>query len=240
MSETAAAGTVVDWTDRSFDTCGTLKAPNTEIRIRSIPELNYDVNNEESLGEVEISGDVVFSGYWNSEQKNLSLFTKDGFFRTGDVGSIRNNKLVIVERMSSTFKSTHGEMISADMLEAAYSESKYVDDIVVTAGDAKLVAVVLLCPDLLSRVNDDREGLYIDVLKDLDSIASKKQFCSYERIGAIHVETTEWSQGDGFLSASMKKKRKVLLRHYESEIEELVVSMKQKLNTFSFSCRTEV
>lgn len=40
------------------------------------------------LGEVQLRGGQVFSGYWRNPQATAEAFTPDGFFRTGDVGEI--------------------------------------------------------------------------------------------------------------------------------------------------------
>jgi malonyl-CoA/methylmalonyl-CoA synthetase len=51
------------------------------------------------VGEVEIKGDNVFSGYWRKPEENAASFTSDGFFKTGDLGRWEpNGYLSIVGR----------------------------------------------------------------------------------------------------------------------------------------------
>jgi malonyl-CoA/methylmalonyl-CoA synthetase len=53
------------------------------------------------VGEVEIKGDNVFSGYWRKPEETAALFTTDGFFRTGDLGRWEpNGHLAIVGRLT--------------------------------------------------------------------------------------------------------------------------------------------
>jgi len=40
------------------------------------------------LGEVQLKGGQVFSGYWRNAQATREAFSEDGWFRTGDVGEI--------------------------------------------------------------------------------------------------------------------------------------------------------
>lgn len=40
------------------------------------------------IGDIEVKGPSVFQGYWNMPEKTAQEFTADGYFRTGDVGSI--------------------------------------------------------------------------------------------------------------------------------------------------------
>ena len=41
-----------------------------------------------TIGHVQVRGPNVFAGYWRMPEKNREEFTPDGFFRTGDVGSL--------------------------------------------------------------------------------------------------------------------------------------------------------
>src|SRR5450631_2309501 len=40
------------------------------------------------IGHLQVSGPNVFTGYWRMPEKTLEEFTADGWFKTGDVGSI--------------------------------------------------------------------------------------------------------------------------------------------------------
>lgn len=76
-------------------TCG-LPVPSTEIRLLDADD--NDVAEGES-GEICARGPQVMSGYWNNDEANNTAFTKDGFFRTGDVGIFTKEGFVkIVDR----------------------------------------------------------------------------------------------------------------------------------------------
>jgi len=50
-------------------------------------------------GEICVSGPQVMTGYWNKDEANASAFTKDGYFRTGDIGAFdEQGYLRIVDR----------------------------------------------------------------------------------------------------------------------------------------------
>jgi malonyl-CoA/methylmalonyl-CoA synthetase len=40
------------------------------------------------VGGIQVKGPGVFQGYWNMPEKTAQEFTADGFFKTGDVGSV--------------------------------------------------------------------------------------------------------------------------------------------------------
>ena len=60
--------------------------PNVSIRVRH-PETGAEVQAGET-GEVQIQGPNVFSGYWRRSEATAQAFTSDGYFRSGDLGSL--------------------------------------------------------------------------------------------------------------------------------------------------------
>lgn len=58
--------------------------PGITIRVCD-PESGEEVP-EGSIGEVQIQGPNVFSGYWRRSEATAEAFTDDGFFRSGDLG----------------------------------------------------------------------------------------------------------------------------------------------------------
>jgi long-chain acyl-CoA synthetase len=62
--------------------CG-LPVPSTEIAL--LDDAGNPVGAGEA-GEICAQGPQVMRGYWNNDAANATAFTKDGFFRTGDVG----------------------------------------------------------------------------------------------------------------------------------------------------------
>ena len=70
--------------------------PGTEVRIVDDDDraVAADV-----IGHVQVRGPNVFAGYWRMPERNREEFTTDGFFRTGDMGSLsRDGYLSIVGR----------------------------------------------------------------------------------------------------------------------------------------------
>ncbi|MBN9381670.1 MAG: amino acid adenylation domain-containing protein [Chitinophagaceae bacterium] len=66
-----------------------------EVRICGPADEVYD---EKHIGHIQIRGGNVTSGYYNNERANQSLFSDDGWLRTGDLGFLANGRLTITGR----------------------------------------------------------------------------------------------------------------------------------------------
>ena len=64
---------------------GTVGEPLPGVELRIVDE-DGDVIADDSIGQIQVRGPNVFGGYWRMPEKTAEEFTKDGFFRTGDVG----------------------------------------------------------------------------------------------------------------------------------------------------------
>jgi long-chain acyl-CoA synthetase len=96
LSETSPSLTVVSPEMTEFTGTIGLPLPSTEISIRD------DDGNELPLGqpgEICARGPQVMPGYWQRPEETAKVMTKDGFFRTGDIGIMdAQGQVKIVDR----------------------------------------------------------------------------------------------------------------------------------------------
>ena len=71
--------------------------------------------DENGAGEICVKGDCVFLGYTNGDTDYL---TEDGYFKTGDLGYIKNGKLFVTGRKKKVLIGSNGENIYPDDLLA--------------------------------------------------------------------------------------------------------------------------
>ncbi|MEM8776728.1 MAG: AMP-binding protein, partial [Pseudomonadota bacterium] len=62
--------------------CG-LPVSSTDIKLLDENDQEVDIGER---GEICAGGPQIMQGYWNRADANEEVFTKDGYFRTGDIG----------------------------------------------------------------------------------------------------------------------------------------------------------
>jgi len=66
---------------------GSVGPPLPEVSVRVVDDAGAPCAAG-TIGYVQVKGPNVFPGYWRMPEKNAEEFTADGFFRTGDLGSL--------------------------------------------------------------------------------------------------------------------------------------------------------
>jgi long-chain acyl-CoA synthetase len=101
------------------DSTGTATEPLVEVAI-----LDDDGKQlpQGERGEVCIRTIANFNGYWNNEEATRAAITHDGFFRTGDIGYLDEDKYLFIVDRKKDIIIRGGENISCPEVEAAAYE----------------------------------------------------------------------------------------------------------------------
>ena len=83
LSETSPVATANRFDAEKFSGTIGLPLPSTEISIRDEKGKILPLNE---VGEICIKGPQVMDGYWQRPDETAKVMTKDGFFRSGDMG----------------------------------------------------------------------------------------------------------------------------------------------------------
>jgi malonyl-CoA/methylmalonyl-CoA synthetase len=79
---------------------GTVGYALPKVEIRVVDDDGHLMGTD-TVGQVQVKGPNVFSGYWQQPEKSAAEITEDGFFRTGDIGSMAaDGRLTLVGRNS--------------------------------------------------------------------------------------------------------------------------------------------
>jgi len=142
-------GDISEWTG----TIG-LPLPSTEISIRD------DDNNEMPTGkqgEICARGPQVTPGYWHRPDETSKVMTKDGFFRTGDIGVMDEaGRVRIVDRKKdmisvSGFKVFPNEIEDVAMMQGGVLECAAVGVPDTHSGEAVKLFAVKKSPELTEQ-----------------------------------------------------------------------------------------
>ena len=94
------------------------------------PSLGWEVRLGKR-GEIQVRGAAPLPGYWNDPEATARSLTADGFYRTGDVGTIgADGYLTIVDRLSDLVI-TGGENVYPAEVEAVLARHPAVADVAV-------------------------------------------------------------------------------------------------------------
>jgi acyl-CoA synthetase (AMP-forming)/AMP-acid ligase II/thioesterase domain-containing protein/acyl carrier protein len=102
-------------TGKSFTSVGRCME-GIEMRVQSP---NTNPTSPDSVGHLEVRGDVVFSGYYRNKKATEEALTPDGWFRTGDLATIDSTgSLYIIGRITDSMN-INGVKYNCEELEAS-------------------------------------------------------------------------------------------------------------------------
>ena len=204
LTETAAPFTVCRVDDNVIGTVGQ-PAPGCSARI-----------SEE--GELQLKGANVFRGYHNLPDKTAEVFTEDGWFRTGDLGSIDDEgRITITGRKKDIIITAGGKNVSPIPMEHTMMDCPIVEHAVVV-GDGRpfIAALVTLDPEGLAAWLPAQglpadlplaEAAKLPAVRDLVQEYVDKANASVSRAESVRKFTildTQFSQDNGCLTPSLK------------------------------------
>ncbi|CAL1520688.1 long-chain fatty acid--CoA ligase [Chitinophaga sp. MM2321] len=181
-------------------------------------------------GEILCKGPNVTIGYYKRPDLTADAI-KDGWFHTGDIGVMIDNKfLKITDRKKELFKTSGGKFVAPQPIENKFKESPYIEQIMVVGEDRKFTAALIVpsfgnlrnwCQKHGITYSSNEEVLKNPAVLDLYKQAVDKynQFFNHiEQIKKFVLIPREWTVDAGELTPTLKAKRKVILEKYKNEI----------------------
>jgi long-chain acyl-CoA synthetase len=123
--------------------------PSTSVFESTGPKIEgieLMINNpDKKIGEGEIwaKGPTIMKGYYKEPEMTKEVLTPDGWFKTGDLGTLdKNNNLYIKGRLKNMILSSSGENIYPEEIESIINNFRFVVESLVIQQKGKLVALV--------------------------------------------------------------------------------------------------
>ncbi len=117
LSETASSFAIAYPYSDDLESAGTI-FEDLEVKIFE--------PDENGVGEIIAKGDAVFLGYANDEETTKKVFDDKGYFHTGDLGCIKDNKLFIKGRKKRMLLTYNGENVSPEDVEEKLEQNEYI------------------------------------------------------------------------------------------------------------------
>lgn len=219
LTESTATVTCFDYTDYEIGTVGSIM-PDLEVKIGAD-------------NEILLKGKTIFPGYYNNPKATSEAFTEDGWFKTGDAGIIRDNKLILTERIKDLFKTSNGKYIAPQAIETLISLDKYIDQIAVI-GDERNFVTAIIAPSInaIEEYAAKNKIKYesIDELIALPAIYEliegrikehQKGLAGYEQIKKFSLIKKGFSIETGELTNTLKTRRAVIMQKYKMLIDAM-------------------
>jgi long-chain acyl-CoA synthetase len=216
-SPVISAGTLED------NRIGTVGRPIRNVEVRIAAD-----------GEIETRGPNVMRGYYNKPEETAKVFTADGWFKTGDIGTLdADGFLRITDRKKELFKTSGGKYIAPQPIEQRIKASRFVNQVVLIGNQRKFPAA-LIVPDWeqlrsyaeLKGIEARTPAEMIRHPRILDLFqrqvdAHTPDLAQYERVKRIALLEHELTIDSGELTPTLKVKRRVVDEKYRDIIDRL-------------------
>lgn len=197
----------------------------------AIPETIVKISDE---GEILLKGPQIMAGYYKNPKATKEVFTKDGFFKTGDIGVIdEDGFLSITGRIKDIIVTAGGKNISPQNIENSLKLSKFIEQVAIIGDNRKYLAALIIPAFEETKKWAKKQGIVLatntDVINndavnkliaaEIDKYTS--QFSRVEQIRKFKLLDAEWTQETDELTPTQKIKRRVVASKYAKEIESM-------------------
>jgi len=195
-----------------------------------MPDVNVKIGDD---NEILLKGKTIFPGYYNNPEANAASFTEDGWFKTGDAGYIKDNKIVLTERIKDLFKTSNGKYIAPQEIETRLALDKYIEQVAVI-GDERNFVTAIIAPNIpameeyaqkhnitYESIDDLLKSAKIHEFLQARIIELQKGMANYEIIKRFTLIRKSFAIETGELTNTLKIRRAVVMQKYKSLIDEM-------------------
>lgn len=219
LTETCVATNVNRYGSKKIGTVGPTLSSDIEIKI----ELD---------GEICFRGPNVSLGYYNRKTATEASWTKDGWFKTGDLGVIDSDGyLTISGRKKEIIVASNGKKIAPNDIEDRLKNSPYISQCMLY-GEGRPYCVALFTlnePAILHwlkegayNISDERglseEKIIFDLIwNHVEQV--NQHLANFEQVKKIKIVPGDFTVENGLLTPTFKVKRKTVENRFKDLIE---------------------
>ena len=197
---------------------------------QALPSTELQIGED---GELLARGAAVMLGFWNNPEETRRVIDEEGWFHTGDVAHIdADGHVFITGRIKDIIVLANGEKVSpADMEIAIAMEALFEQVLIIGEGRSFLSALIVPEPEHWKNFS---EGLGLDpgaaetyrhpevmehVMHRIS--AQLREFPGYAQVRKAVLLDEAWSVENGYLTPTLKTKRKLIIEHCRKQIDEI-------------------
>ncbi|MER7331896.1 MULTISPECIES: long-chain fatty acid--CoA ligase [unclassified Micromonospora] len=215
---------------------GNFVNPPDGLRIGTVGKALGDLECRiDTDGEILVRGRPVMRGYHNLPEETAAAFTEDGFFRTGDIGTLdAEGYLKITDRKKDLVKTSGGKYIAPSHIEGMFKATCPYTSQAVVIGQARnyCTMLVTLDPDAIRgwAAGTPLEGRdYAEIVASPEVRAMVEGYVAelnaklnrWETIKKVAILPRDLTIEDGEITPSLKIKRRGVESNFAAEIEKM-------------------
>ncbi len=163
--------------------------PTMKVRIAD--------KDEHGNGEIQLHGDNVMKGYYKAPDDTNQVFTEDGWFRTGDIGYVDDDRFLYINgRVKNLIILPNGKNVFPEEIEDALMKKlSYIRECVVYADKDNTGIYAIIYPDgdfVEEKGLENEEEIKKYMKADID--AFNADMPSYKRLNGFSVTDREFEK----------------------------------------------
>ncbi len=178
---------------------------------------NMEVKISPETGEILNRSPWNMIGYYNEPKLTAETIDTEGWLHTGDVGEVDSEGyLKITGRVKEMYKTSKGEYIAPSPIEVGFAENTNIEQVCLVGQSLPQPIALIIASEMSKQLSKEE---LVDALKEtLKNLNPTLK--SYERVQKIVVMKEPWSVENNKLTPTMKIKRNVIEKEFESKFEE--------------------
>lgn len=196
--------------------------PYTSVQVRLDDE-----------NEIQVKGPSVMQGYWNRPDATSSVFTTDGWLRTGDVGEFTaDGHLCIRGRIKEIIVTSTGEKVPpVDLESAVETDPLFAQAYVLGENKPYISLITVLAPEEWKKLAanlslDPADPASLEAAPARQAVlkrakAAAANFPHYALPRAVTLTLEPWTIENGLLTPTLKLKRGPLRARFARAIEKM-------------------
>jgi long-chain acyl-CoA synthetase len=185
-------------------------------------------------GEILCKGPNVMKGYYNRPDATAEAIDQEGWFHTGDIGTLIEGKyLKITDRKKEIFKTSGGKYVAPQQIENKLKESILIEQCMVVGENQKFPSALII-PDF-AALKDWCISNGIVYSNDAEIIKNQQVKEHYDKeVEHLMIDVAQWERvkkitllprlfniEEGELTAKLSLKRKAIVEKNRALIEKM-------------------